>query len=640
MRRSVGRRPRLLTAGLPVLVLTTGLVTACSSAPPDPALKKFAAGLPTGTWSGVPVTTTSGQPVSADTVTRLEGDLAGRKPTISVSKIKADGGTATATLTYRWPVAAGVTWEYNTSVRAKKDKKDNWQVYFEPKTLHPDLTDTDKISIRHTAAARGDILDGAGKPITSRQKIITVRVQPAEVTDVAGTVSVLNAALKSVKGDIGDIDLSGLPAQINAKGTAAIDVIPLRETTYNKIRATIHELGGLYFSESYRSLPPTPTFGKALIGRVGDVTKEVMDKSPGKYEIGDQVGLGGLQQQYDDTLGGSPGVSVVIPGKDASADKVLYKTDPRPGTTVKTTIDQQVQNAADAALAGQPRRSAIVAVRVSDGSTLAVANGPSGADLDLALNAQVAPGSTFKTVTALGVLENGTATVNTVVTCPKTYTAAGGTPIQNAHDLTAELGDTAQLHQDFAQSCNTAFAQLGAKLGPDGLAATAKTVGIGVPWDTGMPTFSGSVATGADPAEQAAAAFGQGRTLVSPATLAGVAAAVARGQWQQPKLVTDPAPKSPAPPGPQLKPESVAALKQMMREVVTDGTAKSIKGTPGTPIYGKTGTAEHGDADPNKTHSWFMGYRGDIAFAVFVEDGGLSTDAAVPIAGRFCAALP
>jgi cell division protein FtsI/penicillin-binding protein 2 len=83
----------------------------------------------------------------------------------------------------------------------------------------------------------------------------------------------------------------------------------------------------------------------------------------------------------------------------------------------------------------------------------------------------------------------------------------------------------------------------------------------------------------------------------------------------------------------------VAALKQMMREVVTDGTAKSISATPGEPIYGKTGTAEYDNKDPNKTHSWFMGFRGDVAFAVFVENGGLSSDAAVPIAGRFCTAL-
>jgi cell division protein FtsI/penicillin-binding protein 2 len=633
------RGARRWVVGLSGLMLVAGGLTACSSTPPDATLRKFAAALASANFSGLDVQTSDGQPVTKDMVTKLEGDLAGVKPTIKVEKPKVKGDSAQAALDYSWPVGNGVTWQYKSTLAAKKTKDDKWLVYFDPATLHPDLTAADKIEVKHVAADRGAILDGTGAPLTTKQRIITIRIQPNEVTDPDGVVRVLDAAFKSIKSDVGDIDLGDLTAKIKTGGTAPIDVIQLRESTYNKIRSTIHELPGLYFPDSYRQLTLTPTFGKALLGRVGDVTEEIMKQNPGRYQIGDQVGLGGLQQQFEGVLGGSPGVAVVIPGKDPSADKVLFHADPKPGATIKTTLDQRTQKAAEDALSAQPKRSAIVAIRISDGSVLAVANGPGGGDLDLALTAQVAPGSTFKTITALGVLENGSATASTVVPCPAEYTAPGGTPIHNAHDLTAALGANAQLHQDFAQSCNTAFAQLGAKLGADGLAATAKTVGIGVPWDLGTPAFSGSVATGADSAEQAAAAFGQGRTLVSPVALAGAAAAVARGQWQQPKLITDPAPAHSAAPGPQLKPDSLAALKQMMREVVTDGTAKSIKNTPGDPIYGKTGTAEYDNNDPNKTHSWFLGYRGDVAFAVFVEDGGLSTDAAVPIAGKFFAAL-
>jgi cell division protein FtsI/penicillin-binding protein 2 len=639
MRRPDRRATKRWAVGLTGLTLVAGGLTACSSTPPDATLGKFASGLARGDFGTMDVLTSAGQPVTKDMVAKLEGDLAGVKPTIKVGKPQVKDTTAHATLDYSWPVGNAVTWQYKSSVAAKKIKDDKWQVYFDPATLHPDLTAADKIAIKHIAADRGNVTDGAGALLTTKQRIITIRVQPGEVTDVDGTVKVLDAAFKSIKSDIGDIDVSDLAAKIRAGGKAPIDVVALRESTYNRIRSTIHELSGLYFPDSFRMLALTPTFGKALLGRVGDVTAELMKQNPGKYQIGDQVGLGGLQQQYEDVLGGSPGVAVVIPGKDPSADKVLFHSDPKPGGTIKTTLDQRIQKAADDALSAQPKRSALVAVRVSDGSVLAVANGPGGGDLNLALTAQVAPGSTFKTMTALGVLDNGSANASTVVSCPAEYTAPGGTPIHNAHDLTAALGAGAQLHQDFAQSCNTAFAQLGAKLGPDGLAATAKTVGIGVPWDLGAPAYSGSVATGADSAEQAAAAFGQGRTLVSPVALAGAAAAIAHGQWQQPKLITDPAPAHPAAAGPQLKPDSLAALKQMMREVVTDGTAKSIKGTPGDPIYGKTGTAEYDNNDPNKTHSWFMGFRGDVAFAVFVEDGGLSTDAAVPIAGKFCAAL-
>lgn len=75
-----------------------------------------------------------------------------------------------------------------------------------------------------------------------------------------------------------------------------------------------------------------------------------------------------------------------------------------------------------------------------------------------------------------------------------------------------------------------------------------------------------------------------------------------------------------------------------MREVVTAGTAKALADVPGGPVYGKTGTAEY-DNNPAHTHAWFVGWQGDVAFAVFVEQGGSSTSSAVPISERFLRAL-
>ena len=632
----MAQRSRRLVAVSLSLALAGGALSACSSTPPDDTLKRFAAGIPTGEFGSLSVQTSSGQPVTKDLVTKWEGDLAGKQPKIKVGEPSVKKDTAQAKLSYSWPVANGVTWDYTSVVRAKRVKDDKWQVYFDPATLHPDLTATDKIVVKRAPADRGQILDGSGAPIVTKQPVINVQVQPNQIPDVDGVVRSLDRALQSIKAETGPVDLSGLAQEIKAaKPDQAVPVVLLRKSSYTKIRDQIYSLPGVQFPESTAELAPSRVFAKALLGRVGDVTKEQLEKNPGRYQIGDRVGQGGLQEQYNDVLAGSPGVSVVL----STAGKELFRSDPKPGAAIKTTLDPKVQTAADTALASQPNRSALVAIRVSDGATVAVANGPDGGELNLALTAKVAPGSTFKTITALGVLDNGSANANTVVPCPKEFTAPGGTPIHNSHDL--PLGDNAQLHQDFAQSCNTAFASLGSKLGPDGLAKTAQTVGIGAKWDIGAPVFSGTVATGADSAEQAAAAFGQGKTQVSPAALAGAAAAIARGQWKQPKLITDPAPKEPAADGPQLKPESLTALRQMMGEVVSDpnGTAKSIRNTPGGPIYGKTGTAEFDDTNKEKTHSWFMGYQGDIAFAVFVENGGLSSDAAVPLAGKFLAGL-
>ena len=66
-----------------------------------------------------------------------------------------------------------------------------------------------------------------------------------------------------------------------------------------------------------------------------------------------------------------------------------------------------------------------------------------------------------------------------------------------------------------------------------------------------------------------------------------------------------------------------------MREVVTSGTATALKDVPGGAVSGKTGTAEFDD-NPAHTHAWFVGWQGDIAFAVFVENGGASAATAVP----------
>jgi cell division protein FtsI/penicillin-binding protein 2 len=74
----------------------------------------------------------------------------------------------------------------------------------------------------------------------------------------------------------------------------------------------------------------------------------------------------------------------------------------------------------------------------------------------------------------------------------------------------------------------------------------------------------------------------------------------------------------------------------MMAEVVTSGTAAGARLPVGT--HGKTGTAEFGSGNPPATHAWFVGYDGDIAFAVLVVSGGVGGAVAAPIAAKFLAA--
>jgi cell division protein FtsI/penicillin-binding protein 2 len=192
---------------------------------------------------------------------------------------------------------------------------------------------------------------------------------------------------------------------------------------------------------------------------------------------------------------------------------------------------------------------------------------------------------------------------------------------------------------DFAHSCNTAFVGSARRISGKQLADAASSLGYGGPDTLGVKAFTGSVPDTDDPVGHAAAAIGQGKVLASPLAVVGATAAVAAGKWTAPRLVTDPAPEGSSAAPRQLDAKSVGSLREMMRSVVTEGTATVMRNTPGGPVSGKTGTAEFGSGDPPKTHAWFTGFQGDIAFAVIVEDGGFGAEAAAPIARDFLARL-
>jgi len=123
--------------------------------------------------------------------------------------------------------------------------------------------------------------------------------------------------------------------------------------------------------------------------------------------------------------------------------------------------------------------------------------------------------------------------------------------------------------------------------------------------------------------------------LATPLTVAVSAASVAAGRSLAPYLLVGSPPAS----GPALDLSRIDALRQLMRGVVTGGTGTALQFVPGGPVYGKTGTAEYGNALPPRTHAWFAGYQGDVAFAVLVEDGGFGAQTAAPLAASFLTLL-
>ena len=150
--------------------------------------------------------------------------------------------------------------------------------------------------------------------------------------------------------------------------------------------------------------------------------------------------------------------------------------------------------------------------------------------------------------------------------------------------------------------------------------------------------------TATDEVDRAASMIGQGRVLASPLSMAMVAAAVDSGRPTAPTLLAE------APDAPTSKqttattskplPEPMAgSLRSLMRLVVTQGTGTALD-LPGVPVHAKTGTAEFDSDDPSKTHAWMIGFRGDLAFAVLVENGESGGHDAAPVVRTFLTSLP
>jgi cell division protein FtsI/penicillin-binding protein 2 len=637
-RRDLNRRRVATSAAafVATLTLVAGGLAACSKDGPDGTVKDFLAGWRSGDLSKVGFIGADGSKVSAGDVVGqlhdLSGDLAKQSLVLTtVGDPKTTGDIASSKIKLDWTLPGGVAWSYDSTVRLTKQGSKGWRVVWEPAILQSELATGDKLGVRRVASKRATIEDAQGKAIVESREVVTVGVTPLNIKNLAQLQKDLAAAFKKINVTV---DMSNLADRVkNAKDGAFIDLVTLRAPDYAKIRDIVRPLHGTVFNTGERNLAPTRTFARALLGTADEATREDIDANPEAVAQGDIVGHGGLQQRYDATLRGTAGVSVVIAREAADgtvSDSQLYSTKPIGGKPIKVSLDPDTQNAADQALATQKQPSSLVAIKISDGSVLAVANGPDGGTVDTALSGQVPPGSTFKTVSAYGLLQKKAVTADTAVQCPKT-TKVDGREFKNSG---GEVLGKVPFHVDYAKSCNTAFVGLSSKLGADGLHQAATSLGLGGQWDLGIEAFSGKVSAAGSPTELAAATFGQGATAVSPLSMASVAAAVARGQFKQPKLVLDPAPPKAAADGEKLDAAAVSALHSMMREVVTDGTGTALRDVKGKPVYGKTGTAEF-DENSKDTHSWFIGYQDDVAFAVMVQKGGAGSEAAVPIVEKF-----
>jgi hypothetical protein len=365
-----------------------------------------------------------------------------------------------------------------------------------------------------------------------------------------------------------------------------------------------------------------------LTGGLVKATAAQAKKLGAPYQTGDLIGDGGIEQAYQTQLAGRPSLTIAIKGPGHRTDATAAKFPAVPGQPVKTGIDMADQLAASRAVqsAHTAKPVDVVALQPSTGRVLAVVERPGG--FDRALQGIFPPGSTFKVVTGSALAARGM-TPSSRVQCPATMTVDGRT----FHNDNNEQYGSTTLQTAFAVSCNTTFAlQATQRLDGSRLASMAASFGYNSQPQLGIPAVLGKFTTPHDSVDLAADAFGQGDDLVNPLSQAAEAAAIDDGSWRPPVLVTSPAPHQTASPH-QIPAAILGTLRPMMRAVVTTGTAAGVGFPSG--VYGKTGTAQYGGGSDPPSHGWFIGYRGDLAFAVLVEGGGTGADSAGPIANAF-----
>jgi cell division protein FtsI/penicillin-binding protein 2 len=615
---------RYLLSATAATMLGAALLGGCSSSPPVPqtAAKAYLAAWARQDWAAMRQLT-SDPPGDFTAVNQAAfRNLTVRRASFAAGPMHTSNSAASAPVTERLTLAGLGTVTISSALHLVL-AQGKWLVKWSPATIAPHLGARDQLSLKTTWPARAAILGAGGTPLTSQGQVVTIGVEGALIKDAASLRSALVAA--------------GAPANAASSAIAAAKAHPtyfepvfiVTRARYDQLKPTIYPIPGTVFQSSTALSAVTPGLTAGVVGTVGPVTAQELSQLGAPYTAQDDVGQTGLEQADERQLAGTPGATVSVVSSSGAQVVTVASLPSRPGTPVSTTIEPSVQRAAEAALAGEKKSAALVAVNASTGAVLAAVSANSG--FDQAIDGGFPPGSTFKVITSTALISRGLSP-QSAASCPGTATVDG----EVFHNAEGEA-PVSNLMQAFTESCNTAFIKLAAgHLSPPDFPAAAAMFGLGKSLHIGLTAFGGSVPRPADQADLAATSIGQGRVLVSPLGLAMVAAAADTGTVRAPRLVTG------APGGgqatSQLPASVVTDLHEMMAAVVARGTAAGQGLPAGT--YGKTGTAEYGTTKPLKIDAWLMGFKGNIAFAALVVnsagDGGPTCG---PIVAKFLSGL-
>jgi len=355
-----------------------------------------------------------------------------------------------------------------------------------------------------------------------------------------------------------NLDLDQLKATIkHYRAAPGYQPIPIKdEITPDEeafIEAHRNELPELETIDQERRLYPRDGFAAHLIGYVGEVSEDMLnDPRYAAYEPGDVVGKAGVEQTYDQLLRGQDGARDVIVDSHGREVGILGTQHSVPGQDLRLTIDNDLQRAAELALGD--RNGAIVAMDPRNGEILAMVSRPSFDPnafavkidrsewnklitdpdhplMNKAIQAQLAPGSTFKILMSVAGLQEG------IAQNFKTVCNGGWGPYGFFHHCDEHHGPV-DIHNAIPYSCDTYYYQLGDKLGIDRIARYAKEFGYGQKTGIDLPGEQSGLMPSAQwlmksyhhrwyPDETLDVSIGQGAVEATPIQLARIIAGIA-----------------------------------------------------------------------------------------------------------------
>ena len=536
---------------------------------------------------------------------------------------------------------------------------------------------------------RGLILDRNGLVLASNRPDFRLLLAKDETTDVDAILARLALLLP-----LDPAHLDRLRDEIEAaprKAPVAI-VEDMTWEEFSRVNVRAPELPGVTADMGEVRVYPFSGAFAHVIGYVAkvsakDVTKTGPNADPILLNPGFRIGKQGVEKAFDLDLRGKAGakkVEVDVKGRVVRQDPG-GDIPPEPGAPIRLTLDADIQNRALEVFGEESGAAVMMDCRTGD--VLCMLSAPSFdanqfvkgltgpeyralADYDhkplfnKALTANYAPGSTFKTLVALTLLEHGFDR-DRIYVCNKAW--AWGGRVWHCDEAHGALN----LHGAISKSCDIYFFQAALSVGPDLMAATARKFGLGETFDIGISGQKpGLVPDSAykrrafphDPVwhagETPSMGIGQGYTSVNALQLCVMCARIANGSVAlQPRLVHAIGdviqPSGAAAPGLPFAREHMDFVRSAMASVVESGTAALYAKLDLGPIKmaGKTGTAQFHDyggagrgvhgthgAWSMRDHAWFIAYAPHddprYAMSVLVEHGGFGAEASAPKAAQ------